>query len=983
MPNDDLSRLEQSECDTVGANSESATGGKTHDYTKTGSSELGRALSLKNPSGLPGQIGPYRIVEKIGEGGMGAVCLAEQTEPIRRQVALKLIKGGNECSSDIIARFEAERQALAMMDHPNIAKILDGGTSEEGVPYFVMELVDGVPLTEYCDRERLTIQQRLQLFYSVCRAVHHAHQRGVIHRDLKPSNVLVAVHDEQPVAKVIDFGLAKAIDRTNVLGVSSLETEFGQLLGTIRYMSPEQADLQRTDIDTRTDIYSLGVILYELLTGTTPLDQQTLKSEAKIRILELIRERDPPRPSTRLMAGHDSVAEISAERRIAPAKLQTLLRGDLDWIAMKALEIDPSRRYETANSFAEDVQHYLSGRAVKARPPSFGYRFQKFVHQHSVAVVTLSIILVTLAAASVISISFAIQANQRSIETAAASEKAMRSAWQAQLAANRAVREKEAQETVTAIMLQVFDAGDPILGRMLSKYGSDFGQATSIAEVVKHVVREELNDQSELIGFPVVRARLLNSLGDICLSSGDVQLSRRAFEKSFELIRGANEEDGVDFAKALMALGTCDYLLGDLARSRKRLEDFLKRAEKLSPEERKRTEVIRDRTFGTFVLAAVFIEYEDFPKTFELLDEVVRVNTADTKDLPVLVDLTRMLTVLVSAYEMSVEDRVSLEGIRKVIAFTAAGLLRFDLQNTLAGPFRGAIVAELLGMVGVNPYSNYQKMHQELVDATGEGHFLTLVSLYGMAVSADRFEDYEVASKHYAELIEIADKKLGRRHPRFAMILQRFANLKYKNWSRNRNDLSTLESARELCREAADIRLATLGSHRLTASAIYRLGRIEFESGAYASAASNFAQAAGMYEALQKMSRVCEPLYWQAKCEFRSGQFDKAVATSERLVLLDETLASQAWLSGAPTAKYRVFSAECRLSAGGEMQSDEKSEMEAGIIRAIRRIEYDSLFSWFTGERADPKLLTLARNLRDQLQGAKNVASPPTANSVR
>jgi len=323
-------------------------------------------------------IGPYKLRQQIGEGGMGAVYMAEQSQPVQRKVALKLIKSGMD-SRHVIARFEAERQALTLMDHPNIAKVLDAGTTESGRPYFVMELIKGVPITNYCDERRLTPKQRLELFILVCQAVQHAHQKGIIHRDLKPSNVLIALYDDKPVPKVIDFGIAKATGQK--LTDRTMFTEFGQVVGTLEYMSPEQAGLNQLDIDTRSDIYSLGVLLYELLTSSTPLEKKRLRDGAMLEMLRLIREEEPPKPSTRLST-IDEMPSVAANRSLEPKKLSGLVRGELDWIAMKCLEKDRNRRYETANGLASDVQRYLADEPVLACPPSAGYRLRKFTRRN-------------------------------------------------------------------------------------------------------------------------------------------------------------------------------------------------------------------------------------------------------------------------------------------------------------------------------------------------------------------------------------------------------------------------------------------------------------------------------------------------------------------------------------------------------------------------------------------------------------------------
>jgi serine/threonine protein kinase/WD40 repeat protein len=338
-------------------------------------------------------IGPYKLLEQIGEGGFGIVYMADQQAPVRRRVALKIIKPGMD-TKEVLARFRAELQALALMDHPNIARALDAGATETGRPYFVMELVRGLPITKYCEQKNLTVPQRLHLFVNVCRAVQHAHQKGIIHRDLKPSNVLVTLHDGRPVPKVIDFGVAKAIDRP--LTQETLFTHFAEMIGTPLYMSPEQAEMSGLDVDTRSDIYSLGVILYELLTGSTPFDGSRLKEAAFDEIRRIIREEDPPKPSTRISTMCRTPTAVAPNRQADATRLAQLVRGDLDWIVMKAMEKDRTRRYETADGLALDVERYLTDEPVHACPPSRVYLLRKFVRRHRGAVLAASAVLLTL-----------------------------------------------------------------------------------------------------------------------------------------------------------------------------------------------------------------------------------------------------------------------------------------------------------------------------------------------------------------------------------------------------------------------------------------------------------------------------------------------------------------------------------------------------------------------------------------------------------
>jgi eukaryotic-like serine/threonine-protein kinase len=338
------------------------------------------------------RIGPYKLLQQIGEGGFGVVFLAEQTAPVQRKVALKVVKLGMD-TRQVVARFEQERQALAMMDHPNIARVLDAGATATGRPFFVMDLVKGSPIVEYCDQNHLTIDERLELFAQVCHAVQHAHGKGIIHRDLKPSNVLVGTQDGRPHAKVIDFGIAKATSQK--LTDKTLFTEHHQVIGTFQYMSPEQAE-GSLDIDTRTDVYSLGVLLYELLTGSTPFDKKTLKDAMYGEIQRIIREVEPKKPSTRISESPDTMASLAARRRIEPKRLGTLIRGDLDWIVMKALEKDRTRRYETANGLAMDIGRHLAGEAVVAAPPGAAYRLRKVLRRHRGVVAAIAAVLLAL-----------------------------------------------------------------------------------------------------------------------------------------------------------------------------------------------------------------------------------------------------------------------------------------------------------------------------------------------------------------------------------------------------------------------------------------------------------------------------------------------------------------------------------------------------------------------------------------------------------
>jgi tetratricopeptide (TPR) repeat protein len=408
-------------------------------------------LAIPRSEGPGGRVGPFKILQRIGEGGFGSVFEAEQEQPVKRRVALKVIKLGMD-THEVIVRFEAERQALALMDHPNIARVLDAGATESGRPYFVMELVKGEPISSYCNKHKLPIDARLRLFEQVCAAVQHAHTKGVIHRDLKPNNILVSTQDDQPFAKVIDFGIAKAT--SGRLTEKTMFTEANLMMGTPLYMSPEQAE-GSADIDTRTDIYSLGVILYELLTGTTPIDSLSLRAAGYAEVQRIIREVEPLRPSARLSQSSTAKSDVAALRRTEPRKLTGAVRGELDWIVMKAIEKDRARRYETANAFAMDVRRYLGGEPVLAVPPGAAYRFGKFVRRHKGPVAAGSLIAVALL-----------------VGIAAF-------AWQARIAKARAIELGQVAEFEAAMLGQVdpAHAGMLLSDNMRSKYAAALAKA--------------------------------------------------------------------------------------------------------------------------------------------------------------------------------------------------------------------------------------------------------------------------------------------------------------------------------------------------------------------------------------------------------------------------------------------------------------------------------------------------------------------------
>jgi serine/threonine protein kinase/Tfp pilus assembly protein PilF len=469
------------------------------------------------PGGLIG--GKYRLLKELGSGGMGVVYLAEQLEPIRRRVALKIIKLGMD-TRQVVARFESERQALAVMDHPHIAKVFDAGATETGRPYFVMELARGIPITDFCDRHKLSTRERLQLFIPVCQAVQHAHQKGVIHRDLKPSNILVVIQDDRPVPKIIDFGIAKATDHR--LTQRTLFTEQGQLIGTPEYMSPEQAEMSGLDVDTRTDIYSLGVVLYELLVGLLPFDSQKLRSAGFGEIQRIIRETEPPKVSTRFSAQKETQAAIAEKRRADPGSLVKLLRGDLDWITMKAMAKDRTHRYSTASELAADIERHLRREPVSAGPPSALYRVSKYIRRHKLGV----------AAAGVVILALLIGATGMTIGF-----------WRAIRAEKKAVEEAAAAKNVSDFLVELFKVSDP------SEAKGNTITAREILDKGAAKIDRELEPQTS------IRARLMETIGTVYTSLGLYQQAETILEKALKLKKSIYGDDNLSVGDTLFNLG--------------------------------------------------------------------------------------------------------------------------------------------------------------------------------------------------------------------------------------------------------------------------------------------------------------------------------------------------------------------------------------------------------------------------------------------
>jgi serine/threonine protein kinase len=562
-------------------------------YTSSeGTTESSTASRLQEGAGS--LIGPYKLVQAIGAGGMGMVYLAEQMHPVRRQVALKIIKQGMD-TEQVIVRFEAERQALALMDHPNIARVLDAGTTDSGRPYFVMELVKGVPITKYCDTNRLTVRERLELFVPVCQAIQHAHQKGIIHRDIKPSNVLVASYDGKPVPKVIDFGIAKA---TGVgLTDQTVFTQIGAVIGTLEYMSPEQAESTALDIDTRSDIYSLGALLYELLTGSTPMESAEFRKAAYVEVLRKIREEEPPSPSSRLSHSKETISSTSELRKTDPGRLPKLLAGELDWIVMKALEKDRTRRYETANGFARDIERYLSGDPVEAGPPSATYRLKKFANKNRALIGTAAAFAALLILGVVVSTWQAVRA--RRAERAATVQ-----------------RDRADSEAATARAVTDF-LQNSLLSQASAQQQSGLNEKPDPDVKVRTLLdRAAASISGKFAGQPLVESNVRGTIG---LTYRDLNLIPQADEQLQKAYDLSLKYRGAEDPETFIAMANLGALRADQGRYPESLELYKKSAEGLTrvlgPDDRRTVASMQTLGVGYF-------RNGDYAKSEEILKKV-------------------------------------------------------------------------------------------------------------------------------------------------------------------------------------------------------------------------------------------------------------------------------------------------------------------------------------------------------------------------
>jgi serine/threonine protein kinase/tetratricopeptide (TPR) repeat protein len=744
----------------------------TETYGQTPENGAGSRISREL---IGARIGPYKLLEQIGEGGMGTVFKAEQQEPIHRLVALKVIKAGMD-SLQVISRFDAERQALAIMDHVNIARVFDGGTTETGRPYFVMELVTGLPITKYCDDNHLTPRERLELFVPVCQAIQHAHQKGIIHRDVKPSNVMIATYDGRPVPKVIDFGVAKAIEPTAV--ERTRFTQHGSIVGTPEYMSPEQAELNPQGIDTRSDIYSLGVLLYELLTGSTPLSHKHLKNAAYAEILRIIREEEPPKPSTRLSGSGESLASISAQRHTEPSKLTKLVRGELDWIVMKCLEKVPNRRYETANGLAADIQHYLSDEPVLACPPSRSYRFQKFARRNKVALVTSSLVAAALVAGTSVAIWQAVVATR-------AKQDALDAAAETRIERDKAVTLKARADEGAAIALAV---NTFLLDDLLAEAAPEQNARDRRVTVEELLARAAKKIDGRFEQQPVIEAAIRQTIGVTYRKMGDNAAALPHLERALTIRRTILGPEHFDTITTMNSLGVLHWARSDYAQAEpllaKALEIFRRELGEANP-----------HTLATMNnLALVYKGQGQNAKAEPLFVKVweIRSRLSGSENIESLTVMNNLATVYDDMKQFEKAESLYRQGLE---------VGRRELTET--HPFT------INAMHNLGLFYGEQKRYAEAVPLSvkalelslrvlGEKHDNTIAALNNVASLYREQGQHAKAEPYYLQLLDIRRRVSGNQHVTTLIAMNRLATTQVA--------LGQFDKAEVLLRESLAIR---------------------------------------------------------------------------------------------------------------------------------------------------------------------------------
>ncbi len=745
--------------------------------------------------GAPGQdIGPYRLLQKIGEGGMGEVWVAEQQKPLRRRVALKLIKPGMD-TRGVIARFESERQALAMMDHPAIAKVFDAGETPQGRPYFVMEYVQGIPITTYCDRNRLTTQERLTLFEQVCEGVQHAHQKAVIHRDLKPSNILVAIQDGKPVPKIIDFGVAKATAQG--LTERTMFTELGVLVGTPEYMSPEQAEMSGQNVDTRTDVYSLGTILYELLVGALPFDPRELRRAGFDEIRRKIRQEDPPKPSTRLSTMGEALATQAENRRTERPALIRQVRGDLDWITMKALEKDRTRRYGSPTEMAADIGRFLEHQPIVARPPSTAYRAGRFVRRHRLGVGVASALVIILVAFSVTT----------AIQTARIARER-----------NRANREAQVTDRVSGFLTSIFKVSNPSEAR---------GNALTARELLdKGAERIDKELQNE----PEIQARMLFTMADVYRNLGLLGPAQDLITRSVELRRKVLGPENTDTLKAMNLQGVVLDLAGKSAEAEKVLTGALEIEKRTVGEDNETTLWTKNDLANAFDSLG---RYEEAEKLYQ--DVFVRRGRLLGPDhMDTIGSQYNFAVAQFRLGRMAEAEKLLTDCLQRYERVAGA-----DHPNTLYAMDLLSTVLVNLGR-GEEARPLVQKIYEARLRILGPEHMDTLAAKLALGNAERRAKRFAEAEGLYRETLAAQQKVLGADHPDTIATATSLARILV--------DLGRLDEAEKLYREDLARMERVLGAgHPSTSFCLIGFGIIEARRGNYDKAAEWVKKAVARY----------------------------------------------------------------------------------------------------------------------------------------